>query len=288
MLAGDMGLASVLPELLRYAQEKDDERAGALEALSAMASHGRTHWAWRLGRRGGDEEDSERTDRVRRIARPMLPEIHKALAKGDSALRCRLLMLLGFLQDQEAIPVLLKHAKDSSADVRASAVHGLVGLKAPGLAATLAPILKKIPEHARIPVLQEIGWSGDRGHIPALAEQLSDGSPVVVGHSLIALARLKSAEHLPEIRRHLESPNSNLRWFAVQAIGAWGDPREAPALLKRLEDDDIEVGWAAIDALGELGSKEAVPELEKLVKAPLEKTRALAQKSLDRIGRDRK
>jgi HEAT repeat protein len=286
MIAGDLGLASALPELLRIAQASDGGgRAAALTGLSMMASPSPQFYAFRLGRRGPQEPDEARIARIRRIGGTMVPELQRTLASDDSALRCRILFLLAFIQQGDSVPVLLSHLEDASADVRAAAVRGLIGLKAPELVPALAPILKKIPEHARIPVIEEIGKSGVRRHVGVLAEQFAEGSPAMAGHSLIALARLRSEEHLPEIRGRMESPDSNVRWFAVRAVGAWGDPKEAPALIRRLEDDDVEVRWAAIEALGAVDAKEAVPALEKLLQAPLKKTRTLAREAIDRIAR---
>ncbi len=283
-VAGDLGLASGLPDLLRTARENDDRpRAAALQGLVMLGDGRQSHWAYRLGRRIPEEPAPERNARVRRIAGGMLPDLRKALEHDDPALRGALLHLLAFVQERESVPVLLAHVKDASPRVRATAVLALIRLKAPELVPALAPILGQIPEHPRIPVIQEIGRSGVRAYAPVLAGQLLDGSAAVRGHALVALARLRSEAHLPEIRRHVESPDGNLRWFALQALAAWGDPKDAPVLIRALQDEDIQIRWAAIEGLGELRAAEALPFLEPLTRSAHQPTRERALKAMEKI-----
>jgi len=76
----------------------------------------------------------------------------------------------------------------------------------------------------------------------------------------------RALESTPALLDALNSPNSNTRWEAAQALGEICDPETAPALTERLMDEDVGVRWAAMESLIRLGRKALRPLLEKFIK----------------------
>jgi len=76
----------------------------------------------------------------------------------------------------------------------------------------------------------------------------------------------REPDSIPALLDALNSPNSNTRWEAVQALGEINDPETAPALTEMLMDEDIGVRWAAMESLIRIGRDALQPLLEKFIK----------------------
>jgi HEAT repeat protein len=72
---------------------------------------------------------------------------------------------------------------------------------------------------------------------------------------------------VPALIEAMRSPNENLRWEAVDSLGAIADPSAARAVLRRvLEDRDVHVRWRAIWAVTCVDDGRVVPALVKALR----------------------
>jgi len=76
----------------------------------------------------------------------------------------------------------------------------------------------------------------------------------------------REPESIPALLDALKSPDEQIRWEAVNALGKIRDPETAPALTNMLMDEDTGVRWAAMESLINIGRPALRPILEKFIK----------------------
>jgi len=125
---------------------------------------------------------------------------------------------------------------------------------APGLDA----IIRVIRESDNIPdvraAIMDLGYEKNPEAYPILIEQLNDPNSAIQHAAIISLGRFGRPEAIEEICKPkiFKSPEGNIRWAAVAAIGKLGDYRVIDCLLKGVEDPE----WIVrTQALTELKSK---------------------------------
>ena len=109
----------------------------------------------------------------------------------------------------------------------------------------------------------EAGLARAEEDLEVLARSVLEGLDRAAPTENVAAAEQPAAPSQPW-RVHVEalaSPESDLRWDAVEKIGLAGDPEAAPFLTGSLRDEDLFVRMAVARVLGELGSSAAVPAL---------------------------
>lgn len=79
-----------------------------------------------------------------------------------------------------------------------------------------------------------------------------------------AVIRLGSASVLP-LMNMMDDPDTDVRKFIIDVMGAIGDPIFVPALLHALNDSDVNVASAAAEQLGALGDTNAAGELMQAI-----------------------
>ncbi len=72
----------------------------------------------------------------------------------------------------------------------------------------------------RFYTIQLLGFSGDKGAIPAVIAALSDPSPAVRAEACRALEDLRAREALPALRERLSDLEPEVRQAAAEAIDA--------------------------------------------------------------------
>lgn len=280
-------LASAVPGLVRIVHEGDDRDRKA--ALNLLRGYG---YEWRAspidvlaGVVPEGDAGAEPLAPVRRAAASCFPEIRAMVEHPLPEVRFQGAILLGRFGSRESVPALLKLIEKDTVEIRRASVEALIFLKAPEALPFVLENLKSPDAGVRARSIEAIERLAAKERARDVAGLMSDSSPMVAGQALVTLSRMGAAEFRPAVSAYLESPSSAVRYYAILALGFYGAKDLAGAIVGRLNDDDVEVRWAAIVTLGALGAKEAVPDLEKLLQAPLEKTRLLARKSLDRIGK---
>ena len=101
--------------------------------------------------------------------------------------------------------------------------------------------------------------------ISELITALGDSDFLKRQHARLLLVH-HEPESIPALLRALESPEAQIRWEAVSALGDIRSPETGPALTDMLMDEETSVRWAAMESLIRMGRDSLRPILEKFVK----------------------
>jgi len=101
--------------------------------------------------------------------------------------------------------------------------------------------------------------------IPDLITELGNNDILKRQHARLLLVHRKPGS-IPALLDALKSPDVQMRWETVSALGDIRDPETAPALTEMLMDEDTGVRWAAMESLLNMGRKALRPILEKFIK----------------------
>jgi HEAT repeat protein len=99
--------------------------------------------------------------------------------------------------------------------------------------------------------VMDLGYEKDEAVYPVLIDKLSDKNPGIQHAAVISLGRYGRAEAIDELTKPkiFRSPQSDIRWAAVAAIGKLGDSRVIDCLLKAVEDPEWIVRTQAVTEL---------------------------------------
>lgn len=99
--------------------------------------------------------------------------------------------------------------------------------------------------------IMDLGYVKDPEAYPILIEQLNDPNPAIQHAAIISLGRFGRPEAIEEISKPkiFKSPEGNIRWAAVAAVGKLGDYRVIDCLLKGVEDPEWIVRTQAVTEL---------------------------------------
>jgi HEAT repeat protein/thiol-disulfide isomerase/thioredoxin len=103
---------------------------------------------------------------------------------------------------------------------------------------------------------ERLGGSG-RNALEVLKELAGDPDPLVVESAIRALSGLNASNSIPALATLLNSPDSNLRMTAAQALGHTRDSAAIKSLLPATADTDEVVACAALAALEENLSRDS-------------------------------
>jgi HEAT repeat protein len=99
----------------------------------------------------------------------------------------------------------------------------------------------------------------------------------------VALGRRGDPASIPALKEALSDPDPGVRWMALEALGAIGNPA-LPVLIDLLGSDDIDLRWGAVVALGEIGDPRAVGPLARALEDRDRYVRTRAALALAAIG----
>ena len=121
--------------------------------------------------------------------------------------------------------------------------------------------LRAAAPRVKIQLIRGIGFSRDKGAVPALLRMLREEDRDVRVETLEALGRLQAERALPLIQVFLRDAMFELRDAAARALGLLGSRKAVPALLRVLADPESLVIESAALALGKIGDPAAIPAL---------------------------
>lgn len=176
----------------------------------------------------------------------------------DVKVRRYLVLVLGKLQDREALPLLLTAAKDDDPETRLYAVWALGTLGDRSAVDTVLTSSESADPGAKKMAAYVLGKLGDPRAVPRLRVLLDDSSADVRWNAAIALASLHDSSGLPVLRGMIDraslarqaaltSDQTELAMeSALQALAILKDPESLPAI-ERLarEDPNLRVRDAA-------------------------------------------
>lgn len=229
----------------------------------------------------------------------------RRLASAEVEERRDALAHLGNLKRAESSRVALTALNDSSAVVRATAAHAVLGLPATEVVAALVPLLNDKSEFVRQEVAYALGETRSRGAVePLIASLSNDQKHSVRGAAAVSLGQIGEPSAVAILAGILDgdAPSSKpgkskkaagkkenefvLR-AAARALGQIGSRSGVPALTKSLLDekntDDLR--REAAQALGLIGDPSAESALRTVLSARDPHLSRLAQEALRRIQR---
>jgi HEAT repeat protein len=189
---------------------------------------------------------------------------------------------VGRLRVAGAEPVLLAHARDLRAEVRAGAIEGLAAL---GGVADLEAVRAALRDPAlavRRAAAEALGRTGPRG-VAALATAAAE-SAAAAPEWRVALARALgdtgSAEAIPALIALLDGPTAGV---AAASLSRIGSPAAAVPLAAYLGRPDAPARAEAVEALAQLVAREAAPAIAALLTDDRADVRAAAARALGRL-----
>ena len=202
-------------------------------------------------------------------------------ASADPLIRAAVLDLLRELRigDRAAFAARLA---DPRADVRLSAVRGLVSLAAADL---LAGAVTDPAREVRVAVAAGFGALADPRGAGPLARLAGDVDPLVQEQALIAAGAIGCPAPFPRLALDaLRSPNWRVRVGGATALGGADRDIALDALRFALRDTNLDVRKAAVQALARWSGNPTVDEdLTAALTDPDADVRAYARTALDRV-----
>jgi len=215
-----------------------------------------------------------------------------AMADQDAPVRASAVVALGRLNLPRSSAFAIRAVQDTDAHVRLNAVKVLARLAPDNIVDSLLPLFKDTDANIRFEVAQSLMPYRDSRLVDAYIAALPD--PALIEPAMSALGSLHDVRAvmplIAVVRANqdklertrdtalkaltqigppavelligvLHDPNTRVRWYATQVLGAIGDRRALPSLQEAARDTEPEVRIAAVIALGALGDVAAEPVL---------------------------
>jgi hypothetical protein len=160
----------------------------------------------------------------------------------------------------EAVPVLLDLLDDHDWNVREQAARALGRLGDATAVPALAALLGDPQEHTRQYAADALADIGGPEALEALWHELSHRRFPRIGHVASNLARFAPAV-LPRLLSAVSSPDPNVRYWAVVALGSTGDSSVVPVLERLMATDH---GATVFDGRVDVAAKKALRTLHRI------------------------
>lgn len=121
--------------------------------------------------------------------------------------------------------------------------------------------------------------------IEELIDMLRSHDNAGLRNSAVEVLERLGAQAVPNLCRHADDPDQDVRKFVLDIMGSIGDGAAVPPLIRALDDLDPNVSAAAAENLGKIGDPRAVPELLRALSKPDIWFRYTVLESLGKIGR---
>ncbi len=204
----------------------------------------------------------------------------------------RALLQLGWLEDKQSVPIVIKALEQQDHRIRGVAAQVLSHFGSPAADAA-KPVLKKVLEEAHASDEPQIAW--------ALVE-LNDQS------SLDRILKVYRAGHLAKVQRigggsafdpeklaematpdkwmsYVDDESASVRQLVATILSANAKPKFTDALITLVQDKDVDVAREAAPGLGKIGNAKArKPLLDALGKADKESRKKFLHALRDGIG----
>lgn len=121
--------------------------------------------------------------------------------------------------------------------------------------------------------------------IEELIDMLRSHDNAGLRNSAMELLERLGEQAMPNLCRHADDPDHDVRKFVLDIMGNIGDATAVPLLVRALDDLDLNVSAAAAENLGKIGDPQAVPDLLRALSKPDIWFRHNVLESLGKIGR---
>ncbi len=206
---------------------------------------------------------------ARTVAWKDTPTIRDALVKaiGDEAAEVRKTAIAGLIElkePQTLDPLIKQLDAEKNADTRFDLIRAIAALNLPKAIPTLSIELRKAenPESARLEIVKALEALKQPDATEALVlSAVKCDNEVVQARAVEALGNLKVKEYIPAIIKGLTHESPLMRKAAVIALGKFGDVRHLERMVALLGDPDSTVQNTAVQAIGGMQLKEGIPFL---------------------------
>jgi HEAT repeat protein len=252
------------------------EAAGVLEGAEVVDTL-KPVWAQALLRCAPSVAAAGQPEHAEKIYRELLED------NAPSSVRPGAFGALAQMQQEQAVPLILKTLSSGDALLRRAAVGAVISV--PGNASTraFAKELPGLPPGTQVVLLGALACRGDAEGLTELVNQLAaEGNEPVRGAALKALARLGKASSVPVLAgalRHEEASAS-----ASQALIELQGAGVAEALAGQADSAEAAIRPALLIVLAERGQREALPAIRKALTDDDAKVRRAALKSVATLG----
>ncbi|MBU2515061.1 HEAT repeat domain-containing protein [bacterium] len=170
-------------------------------------------------------------DGLENLDNDSIQQLIEDLRSDDEKIRRYAAEDLGFGMHAEGVPHLAKGLEDESIAVSEACADALIKIGGQEVAERIAPALAS--ENVRL-----------RNHASEIMNQLGESA-------------------VPVLIKQLESPNHDVRIFAVENLVCISSPKSIGAFIKALDDDNVNVAAAAAIGLGKVGEPDHLEVLKK-------------------------
>ena len=183
---------------------------------------------------GNEALKTEAMRALKKIGKPAVPKLVKALGAQEPKMRRRAAEILGNIRDQKAAPALADALNDRDAVVRRKAAEAL-------------------------------GKVCDSKEARGLVKARNDADPSVRRKAAEALERMRGKTAVQRLMKALGDEKAPVREKAAEALGRLRERGAVPQLIKALDDPCVDVAYAAARSLGWIRDSRAIPPLLKII-----------------------
>ncbi len=164
-----------------------------------------------------------------------LAELFNDLPSGSQQLQGEILLALGDIGSEDAVPFLIQILEDP--------VYG--------------SLLRRYAADG-------LGRSGDERALPVLRKAAESDDSNLKAYAVGALAQFEDADTVETLRRSIRDSNALVRRFAIEGLGRNKVEDAVPALIFQVRrDPEMQVRLAAVQSLAMIGNREAISFLHE-------------------------
>lgn len=192
----------------------------------------------------------------------------KLLDSKNPTTRINAVAVYQYIQDPDAVPILIRMLNDQVPEVRREAAYVLGNFKKPEeIAQTEEPLINALGDskiEVQAAAASSLGSIESKKAIPLLGELIQSKDSILCETAIHALGRYKDPEAADVLIAALGNENSHIRMEIVYSLMEVGDTRAVDPLISLLGDENYKVRQSAATGLGKLVDRKAV---EPIIKA---------------------
>jgi len=223
-----------------------------------------------------------------------VPSLVESLRDDSALVRTAAASSLAHFDDPSSIPPLIAALNDSDWHVRAAAIMTLSSLSGNDkerVAKIIGPIAARLQDDqyalVRDRAAGALARTNDEKAVAALVQAIVSENREARFDAHEAIISCKAVTALPQLARHVDDANRDVREKIVRIFGEIGGSDQVPYVTDALNDPDPVVRLAAVQALRKLQGQGMLESLESKCNDPDPNVRAESARALGTIG-DRK
>lgn len=167
-----------------------------------------------------------------------VPFLIPLLEHPEELVRVYVMDAIQEIGDPSSVPALERALEDPHGDVRIEAAETLTRLQPQKAGRSVARLLRSSDVYDRANALWNLGRIKDASFLPDVST-LADTDPDAALRRIARVVAIQISEGVGGLVKLLADPETDVRYCAIEALGAERDPTAAPALLDILSHDPI-------------------------------------------------